>query len=181
MRRINPVMKIYALLVKHHIKSFSYSECFRSIMIKYGINWNNIIRWQKQHSLIMYADGDGKNVFDDSFLSLLNKAYKESWLLKFLDDILDVFITTNNIDNFEYDELKKVLIECGFKTTDIEQMRFWKNKLKKEVRVKIGITFQNIIPNINRNFRKIIKTNPQKEKDVQDYLETFFDVKEYDF
>lgn len=56
-------------------------------MIKNGIDWNNIIRRQRDHSLIMYADVDGKNTFDDSFILLLNRAFKESWLLKFLDDI----------------------------------------------------------------------------------------------
>ncbi|MBA7522019.1 hypothetical protein ES705_14131 [subsurface metagenome] len=181
MTRIHPVMKIYALLVKYHIKFFSYSEGFKSVMIKYGINWNNIIRRQKEHSLIMYADVDGKGAFDDSFILLLNKAFKESWLLKFLDDMLDVFIITNNIENFEYNELKQILVGCEYELTDIEQMKFWKNEATIKAKVEIKIEFQDIIQDINRNFRKIVKTKPQKERDVQDYLETFFDVKEYDF
>lgn len=174
-------MKIYALLVKHHIKFFSFSEGFKSVMIKYSINWHNIIRRQKEHSLIMNMDVDAKSAFDDSFLLILNKAFKESWLLKFLDDMLDVFIKANNIDNFEYDELKEILIKCGYELTDIEKMKFWKNESIIKAKVDIRIEFEDIIQDINKNFRKIVKTIPQKERDVQDYLETFFAVKEYDF
>lgn len=41
--------------------------------------------------------------------------------------------------------------------------------------------FFEIIKDIEKNFRKIVKTDPENEKNVQDNLETFLDVKEYDF
>ena len=41
--------------------------------------------------------------------------------------------------------------------------------------------FYEIIKDIEKNFRKIVKDEPQKERDVQDFLETFFDVKDYNF
>ena len=41
--------------------------------------------------------------------------------------------------------------------------------------------FFEIIKDIEKNFRKIVKDEPHKERDVQDFLETFFDIKEYDF
>jgi len=45
----------------------------------------------------------------------------------------------------------------------------------------VKIDFFEIIKDIEKNFRKIVKSNPENERDIQDYLETFFDVKEYDF
>jgi len=41
--------------------------------------------------------------------------------------------------------------------------------------------FFEIIGDIEKNFRKIVKKDPESERDVQDYLETFLDVKEYSF
>ncbi len=41
--------------------------------------------------------------------------------------------------------------------------------------------FFEIIKDIEKNFRKIVKSDPENERDVQDYLETFLDVKEYKF
>jgi len=41
--------------------------------------------------------------------------------------------------------------------------------------------FFEIINDIEKNFRKILKSDPDNERDVQDYLETFLDVKEYNF
>lgn len=41
--------------------------------------------------------------------------------------------------------------------------------------------FFEIIKDIEKNFRKIVKNVPESERDVQDDLETFLDVKEYDF
>lgn len=41
--------------------------------------------------------------------------------------------------------------------------------------------FIEIIKDIEKNFRKIVKDDPNNERDVQDFLETFFDVKDYDF
>lgn len=41
--------------------------------------------------------------------------------------------------------------------------------------------FIEIVKDIEKNFRKIVKSDPESERDVQDYLETFLDVKEYDF
>lgn len=41
--------------------------------------------------------------------------------------------------------------------------------------------FFEIIKDIEKNFRKIVKSDPENERDVQDYLETFLDVKEYEF
>ncbi|MFX1567217.1 MAG: hypothetical protein ACFFCV_02485 [Promethearchaeota archaeon] len=41
--------------------------------------------------------------------------------------------------------------------------------------------FSEIIKDIEKNFRKIVKSDPENERDVQDYLETFLDVKEYEF
>ena len=45
----------------------------------------------------------------------------------------------------------------------------------------IRIDFFEIIKDIEKNFRKIVKTEPNNERDVQDFLETFLDVKNYDF
>ncbi len=45
----------------------------------------------------------------------------------------------------------------------------------------VKIDFFEIIKDIEKNFRKIVKSDPENERDVQDYLETFLDVKEYDF
>ncbi len=45
----------------------------------------------------------------------------------------------------------------------------------------ITIDFFEIIKDIKKNFRKIVKSDPESEKDVQNYLETFLDVKGYNF
>ncbi len=41
--------------------------------------------------------------------------------------------------------------------------------------------FFKIIKDVEKYFRKIVKDDPNNEKDVQDFLETFFDVKGYNF
>ncbi|MFX0059749.1 MAG: hypothetical protein ACFE75_04555 [Candidatus Hodarchaeota archaeon] len=51
-------------------------------------------------------------------------------------------------------------------------------ELKKAI---VKNDFYEIIKDIEKNFRKIVKVDPESEKNVQDYLETFLDVKEYEF
>ena len=179
------VRRIYAVLKGHNIEWFSqlHSNIFGSVLVKFGLEnlWKNMREGAWQHELIMHPFSDNKDVFDNGFMALLVRVYERPEFLEFLDDLLDKLITTQNIVNFEYDEFRRILKECHFEDIEIEKMKCWKNESKIQEKVEKKIIFQDIIQDINRNFRKIVKSTPQKEKDVQDDLETFFDVKEYDF
>ncbi len=61
---------------------------------------------------------------------------------------------------------------------EVEELIENPEDLKKTI---VKIDFFEIIKDIEKNFRKIVKSDPENERDVQDYLETFLDVKEYDF
>lgn len=128
------VRKIYAILKEHKIEVFSNinSNIFKSILLKYGFEnlWKNMKQGAWQHESIMYPFSDNEDIFDSSFMALLVRVYEKPEFLNFLDDMLDKLIPTKNIEDFEYDEFKQTLIQCGFEEIDIEKMKFWENESK---------------------------------------------------
>lgn len=147
MSQIHPHIRgIYPFLKKHNFESFTKfkKNVFESVLIKFGLQnpWYNIKEREWASASIMHPFTGDRSGFDKGFMLLLNIAYKQSWFLIFIDNLLDVFLTSRNIENFEYDEFKQIIIKCGFEETDIEEMKFWENegKIKKKKR---------IIPEIN--------------------------------
>lgn len=88
------------------------------------------------------------------------------------------YVEINVEERVKLEKLKDLLYQMK---KQLEQKSFLNNKSEIQKKVKNNNPYQDIIQDIVKNFRKIVKTDPQKEKDVQDYLEAFLDVKEYCF
>ena len=192
MSQIHPHIRgIYGFLKRQNIEYFFHSKDFMSVLIECGLEgfWKNAVQRAKEHALIMYLDTNGKNANDDGFMSLLNKIYYHNKidLLVFLDRILNVYINTGNIENFNYDEFKQILVNCGFEDVEIEKMEIWKLEptiRKKEVSINEEDNFalgtlnhlensvmhkiyEEIIANPTRYHKESRSITPQRKKAVK--------------
>ena len=123
------VRGIYAILKKHDIESFirfNKNE-FESILIKFGLqnHWSNIRDREFTSISIMHPFTGNRNSLDNSIMSLLNIAIRQSWFLNFLDDLMIAFINNKKIKNFKYEKFKQTLIHCSFDEMEIDRMLIW--------------------------------------------------------
>ncbi len=188
---IPQVRGLYAILKRNGIENFTKfkKDVFESILISYGLEglWRGISGREWQNQLIQHPFSYSRGVFDGSFMTLLSKIYEQPWFLKFLDDIIDELISINQIENFNYDGLKQLIIHCGFEETQIEAMKLWKNegnvKVDEEIITKddsgslgtlnhlenslINKIYEEIIVNPTRYHKKSRDITTQRKKAVK--------------
>ena len=142
--RVNPGIKsLYAFLKKYDIEKFFLTKNFEIVLMELNLDE----QWEKIRGIVVEKSGinvllAGYTGYDDeAFKYLLNLLFLRAKpvFLGILDHIIESFISNKNIDDFDYDELRQRLVDCGFESVEIEKMEIWELEStikKKEVRIK---------------------------------------------
>ncbi len=181
MSQIQPQIRgIYAFLKKYKIEHFAKynKDEYEGVLIKFGLqdHWYRAKEREWTSASIMNPFTGNRNQLDNSIMTILSISYNQPWFLIFLDDLLDALIKTKNIENFEYNEFKQILVQCGCEIVVIEKMKFWSNEgtIKKkenssQVIEKFDLGTLNHLENslIHKIFEEVIANPTRYHKDTR--------------
>ncbi|MHA1758030.1 MAG: Swt1 family HEPN domain-containing protein [Promethearchaeota archaeon] len=153
-QEINPNIKsLYAFLKKYDIEEFFLTKDFEIILMEFDLDdlWkcikDDIIRRSKVAILLPGYTGYVDKTFK-IFLDLIYLKARDRFI-HFLSQMINVFISIREIENFNFEELKQRLLDCGFSNDDLYQIeRLRKNDNEKDILEVIKkIPLPTVLPN----------------------------------
>jgi len=125
------VKRLFVFLKKYKIYNFITTDDFRDALMEIDLDefWDSKIYDIKEviaiHTDISYVD-----VNEQAFIDILSRelSNNKSNFIREIDHIINALISHYNIQNFDYNEFKKRILDCGFNHEDIGQMQCLKIK-----------------------------------------------------
>lgn len=126
-RKVNPNIKsLYAFLKKYDIEEFFLTKHFEIALMELNLDehWEKIRRFVIRESGVTVFISGFTGYVDEAFKFLLNLIYLKAKpvFIGILNHIIKTFISNKNVDDFDYNELKQRLLDCGFDSEEIRQM-----------------------------------------------------------
>ncbi len=124
------VKRLYVFLKKYNIYDFFSTVNFTDALMEIDLDnfWEENIYEIKE---IIAVEGElNIDPFKDTFIELLTRELlknKSEFIWK-IDHIVNTLIINYNIKDFDRNEFKQRIIDCGFNYEDINQMQCFKNK-----------------------------------------------------